>query len=169
MTASVPSLSGLSTTDQSQIRLVNQRRRLQRLIRLLVNQLRRRQFSQLVINQRQQLSRCCRVSLNHLRQNSRHVGIHRGDDDSPVRGLIQFNMRRRSLERLPKNHFACLCEISHRFVVMLCEAARISPFRTSWVGCFLPDRFAFCEVALLICRLRPTVSARDPVIVSQPL
>ena len=49
MTAAVPSLPRLSTTRQSQIRLVNQRRRLQRLPRLLVSQPRRRQLSQLVI------------------------------------------------------------------------------------------------------------------------
>ena len=48
-------LLAVSPSDQPQVRLMHQRRRLQRLPRLLLGQLRRRQLPQLVIHQRQEL------------------------------------------------------------------------------------------------------------------
>ena len=60
--------------DQPQIRLMHQRRRLQRLPRLLLGQLRGRQLPQLVIDQRQQLLGGLRIALLDLRQDAGHIG-----------------------------------------------------------------------------------------------
>ncbi len=59
--------------DQPEIRLVNQRRRLQRLTRRLVRQFRGRQLAQLVVHQRQQLLGRRRIAGFDLAQDFRDV------------------------------------------------------------------------------------------------
>ena len=59
---------------EPEIRLMHQRRRLQRLPRLLLSQLRRRQLPQLVIDQRQKLLRRRRIARFDLRQDAGDVG-----------------------------------------------------------------------------------------------
>src|SRR5262249_55572400 len=81
MPPAVPLLRPL-LIDETQVRLVNQRRRLECLSRLLLRQPRRRQLAQLVIDQRQQLLRRRRVALLDGRQNPRHV-THRPSPHGP--------------------------------------------------------------------------------------
>ena len=69
MAAAVPVL-GLVRIHQPQIRLVDQGRRLQRLPRLLLGQLRRRQLPQFVVDQRQQLLGRRRIAGFDLRQDA---------------------------------------------------------------------------------------------------
>ena len=81
MPAAVP-VPGLIHVDQSQIRLVDQRRGLQRLPRPLLRQALGGQLAQLVIDQRQQLGSGVRVALLDGGQDARDV-THGGHRDGP--------------------------------------------------------------------------------------
>ena len=71
MSAAIPVLLGTSVPRQSQIRLVNQGRRLKRLSWRLVYEELRRQPAQLLVDQRQQLLRGFRIA---VREGGQKVG-----------------------------------------------------------------------------------------------
>jgi len=72
MPSAIPVLGGLATSE-TQERLVNQRRGLQRLPRLLLGKSRCRQFAQLLINQRQLLLGSAGIALFDLGEDFRDV------------------------------------------------------------------------------------------------
>src|SRR5262245_21760461 len=80
MTAVVP-VRLLPTTDQTQVGFVNQGGGVERLARLLLGQLLRRQLAQLVVDQRQQLPGCVRIALldrvEHLRDRVHGLPPHK--------------------------------------------------------------------------------------------
>src|SRR5262245_17072030 len=62
--------------DKSQIRLMNQGRRLEGLPRLFLSQFGECQLAQLFVNQRQELLGALPIALVNAVQNARHVGHH---------------------------------------------------------------------------------------------
>jgi hypothetical protein len=79
MPAAVPELRfAVRRTDQSQIRLVHQSSRLQRLPRFLLRQSRGGQFAELVVDKRQQLLCGLRIARLDLTQNLSDVVHRRG-------------------------------------------------------------------------------------------
>ena len=75
--------------DQPQVRLVDQGRGLERLARLLLGQLARRQLAQLVVDQRQELLGGLRVALLDGGEDARDVAHHQtsGSEPRPARIL----------------------------------------------------------------------------------
>jgi len=69
--------------QQAQVSLVNERRGVEGLSRLLLGELLRRQFAELVIDERQQLTGGVRITLFDGFQDPRHVAhdAHRGKPD----------------------------------------------------------------------------------------
>ena len=71
--AAVPELD-LGRVYKAEIRLMDQRRRLEGLPRLFMGELRDGQLAQLVVNEWQELLGSMRIALFDPRQNARHVG-----------------------------------------------------------------------------------------------
>jgi hypothetical protein len=82
MTAAVPFL-GLFNFHKPQIRLVNERRRLQRLSGFFVSELLGRQLAQVLKDERQQLRRGLRITGLDRLQDSRHL-VHKHQSNNAL-------------------------------------------------------------------------------------